>query len=140
MTEKLNLEQGLKRIFELGSLKFKPVLVLIDGHANCGKTFIRKKLASLAYEKGYSSYGGMIGKNITSYLENRKDLDFLFLEDYLSTNPRETILKEVFNKKVDIAVLINNPKITGENFRLNCEIEQYDLFIENPDSQIKRKP
>jgi len=137
--EAYTLEDGIEKIFELAvNVQTKPALICFYGHANAGKSTLRKECVEIAWELGLRAHGGMIDDE-RSYSNDGYKLDYIFLEAY--TDPLKHRSAEFIGKPIDISVVIVNTKLNSPRelaeLQYYCNKGEYDFVICNPFSKVK---
>ncbi len=133
-----SLEDGIEKIFALiDGVKEKPAVVGIYGHANGGKTHLKKLCFQRTWKRGLIVNGGM-AEDERAYAQNRNP-DYIFVEDYIIPFRNDSI--PFVSKPMDITILIRNDTICHPEDRawINSNLREnaYDIIINNPDSGRK---
>jgi len=133
MVNKLSLEDGLKRVFELGdAIESDPVVVAINGGGNCGKTYTAQRLYEMCQERGLGAYREL-NENPNWRSDSR---NYVFLEDWALSKQDDNRARRILGKGIDIRVLVDNPEITGGVPQYLPNVK-FDVHIINPHSHRK---
>jgi len=139
--ETINFEEGVEKLLKITlKHKNKPLLVGIFGHPNSGKTELRIKTRDKLYKTGKFGWIGMNRDSLDRYPGEKKDIEYYLIEDIGAPICAERYALENFGKKLDLKIYM------AQNFNPEASLpwkdlknNVYDLIIENPKANNKRK-